>query len=249
MYFLPPPTGCGIDGNTVLYPRGTCAPPQPSPAEAEALPPGRSPEVAKASSCDTSKATSPISTKPPSCLSPRLLTFSAERCCCQTAPSPPKIPEQTSSRLPSNIPLRTLPSRQRPDPDSGSTSSFGPSGDAAHHHFRPSSESRASSEGDIAEQLADHEDPIRFRLGHEPHDALLGGTRKSQKRVRVELPPDHDDYSYSGVIDKEAIEVPTARPRRVPRAERFLASIMGSNPIHGLTGRPLMCVVPPVPSV
>ncbi|MBE3042452.1 hypothetical protein IMZ48_07710 [Candidatus Bathyarchaeota archaeon] len=163
-----------------------------------------------------------------------------------TAPSSPNIPDQiqtTPSRLPLNIPLRNLPPRERPDPDSRSTSSLGLPGDIAPHPARRSSESRASSEsGDIAEQLADEEDPIQFRLADDIHDTLLSKP-KSQKRVKVELPPGYDESSCARrVINKEDIEVPIARPRRVPRAERFLAAIMGS-PIHGLTGRPLMYVL------
>jgi hypothetical protein len=46
--------------------------------------------------------------------------------------------------------------------------------------------------------------------------------------------------SHAGVISKEAIEVPEAAPRRSSRAERLIASAMGSRSIHGLTGRPLM---------
>lgn len=161
-----------------------------------------------------------------------------------TAPSSPKIPDQASSRLPLNIPLRTLRTREHPDPDSRSTSSLGLPGDSAPHPTRRSSEPRASSEsGGVVEQLADDEGPIQFRLVDDPHDTLLS-VQKSEKRVRVELPPDHDKSSYARqVIDKEAIEIPIAAPRRVPRAERCLAAIMGSNPIHGLTGRPLMYVL------
>lgn len=117
-----------------------------------------------------------------------------------------------------------------------------PLGDSAHQLTRRSSESGTPSEsGDIAEQLADEEDPLRAQLGDDPHEGLLNGSRRSQnKRVRVQTPPDYRDPSPHPYIDKEAIEVPTAAPRRVPRAERVLASMMGSNPIHGLTGKPLI---------
>ena len=165
-----------------------------------------------------------------------------------TAPSPPIISDQSPSRLPSNIPLRTLPPRQYPDPTSRSTSLLGISGDTAPQAARRSPQPRPSSEsGDIAEQLADDEYFLQFQRADDPHDSLLSGVRKSQKRVRVESPPGYEEASYDRrVIDKEAIEIPVARPRQVPRAERALAAIMGSNPIHGLTGRPLMYVRPRV---
>lgn len=117
-----------------------------------------------------------------------------------------------------------------------------PSGDSAGQLFRRSSDtSLVGDSGDIAEQLGDGEDPLRDSVADGPHDELLNGYRRSQKKVRVRSPPGHrDSYSPSPSFDKEAIEIPSATPRRIPRAERFIAGIMGSNPIHGLTGRPLI---------
>ncbi|PKS12142.1 hypothetical protein jhhlp_001440 [Lomentospora prolificans] len=161
----------------------------------------------------------------------------------RSPPSPPNISDLNSSRLPSNIPLRTLPSRPpRPGLGSRSTSLLSPTGDSAHQLFRRSSDnSFVSDSGDIAEQFADEEDPLRSRVADGPHDELLNGYRRSQKKVRVLTPSDHrDSYSPRRSIDKEAIEIPSAAPRRISRAERVIASVMGSNPIHGLTGRPLI---------
>jgi hypothetical protein len=143
--------------------------------------------------------------------------------------------------------LRTLPPRS--DRDFTARLYASPSGDATQAHDGRSSESAESTEsswtdtGDIAEQLADEEDPLRTRLGDDIHDELLAGVRRplGKKRVRVQAPPGHSRTSpRRRSINKETIEVPDSATRRVTKAERLLATIMGSNSIHGLTGRPLM---------
>ncbi|RMJ14938.1 hypothetical protein CDV36_005377 [Fusarium kuroshium] len=184
-----------------------------------------------------------------------------------SSPHPPKIPPPSSSRLPSNIPLRTLPSRSdsQNDPDSQATSLLASSRyddhdrdydyqhpDAARSQRRRSysgsgSESSWTDTGDIGEQLADN-DPVRLQLSTEIEDELLAGVQRrhknhNQKRVRIQDSHHrHHSRSHSALIDKEAIEVPDFNPRGPTRGERIIGTIMSgrTGSIHGLTGKPLL---------
>ncbi|RNJ57131.1 hypothetical protein D7B24_006407 [Verticillium nonalfalfae] len=192
------------------------------------------------------------------------------RSCCHTAPSPPKIPSSQPARLPSNIPLRTLPSRsdqeqatsllgahQSPDPDSPPSRRHGRGHQHQHHHghdydqkaIASGSESSWTDTGDIAEQLGD-EDPLRFQLDHDADDELLAGlarrhtkSHNPQKRVRIQPPAGHAHRSPSrpGPVDKEAIEVPRIQKPRPTLTLRALGFIMtGGRSVHGLTGKALV---------
>lgn len=195
---------------------------------------------------------------PPSLFTSLLpLLSSAGGCCCSTAPQPPNIPSPKSSRLPSNIPLRTLPSRSDHDRDREyyqPTSYHDGRGDDSHHHRHPSfslsgSESSWTDTGDIGEQHAD-DDPLRLQLGDEIEEQLLAGVQrrsaKHGKKVRIHAPDARaHDRSRSRdrvIIDKEAIEVPDVAYRTPSRAERCLGAIMSGHTgsIHGLTGKALM---------
>ncbi|KAB5586195.1 hypothetical protein GE09DRAFT_1166671 [Coniochaeta sp. 2T2.1] len=124
------------------------------------------------------------------------------------------------------------------------------------------SESSWTDTGDIAEQL-DDEDPIRERLqGREDiHDSILAGVlnrnprhknrAESKRHVRYDEHGDEKSLSPSrsrspyhkrtGVVSKEAIEIPEPAVRHIPWAERKIAAIMaGGTGIHGLTGKPLI---------
>ena len=128
---------------------------------------------------------------------------------------------------------------------------------------RPSSPSRSDSDsdsdfddwtdtGDIAEQLADEEDPLRLRLQDTSlkNDGLLAGVlnnKKHTKRVqfRRSVSAHSDVYSkeqQTGVVNKDSIEIPNVAPRRPSRATRLLSLIMPGTGVHGLTGKPLMQV-------
>ncbi|KAL7941685.1 sugar transporter domain-containing protein [Trichoderma barbatum] len=174
------------------------------------------------------------------------------------APKPPNIPSPTSTRLPSNIPLRTLPSRSdlnKDDQDSPSASLLPTRGYGAPHH-RPSSESETSSwtdTGDIGDQYGDDNDPVRIQLPEDIENELLASVQrrqskplyKSQKKVRIHDPSPHrrnHSFSPAPFVDKEAIEVPDFRPRPPSRAERCIGFIMAgsSGSIHGLTGKALI---------
>ncbi|UKZ77240.1 hypothetical protein TrVFT333_004960 [Trichoderma virens FT-333] len=171
-------------------------------------------------------------------------------------PAPPAPNRQ--ARLPSNIPLRTLPSRSdldKQDQDSPSASLLSTRGYGAPHH-RPSSESETSSwtdTGDIGDQYGDDDDPVRIQLPEDIENELLASVQrrqskplyKSHKKVRIHDPSPHrrnHSFSPSPFVDKEAIEIPDVRPRPPSRAERCVGSIMAgsSGSIHGLTGKALL---------
>ena len=115
----------------------------------------------------------------------------------------------------------------------------------------PSEFSLLSDTGDIAEQLADEEDPLRIRLRDSLDEELFGGaaTRargRQPKRVRYR-PQEHLKRKTARPgVDKEAIEIPNPPPRRISRAEKVLATVMTGNreasQMHGLTGKPLLYV-------
>lgn len=105
-----------------------------------------------------------------------------------------------------------------------------------------------SDTGDLAEQLADEEDPLQIKL-RESYDE--GARRRSGQRQRGRrhkevhyAPQDHlHRKSTNPGVDKEAIEIPEPAPRTIGRTEKVLATIMtGKVGSHGLTGKPLLYV-------
>jgi sugar porter (SP) family MFS transporter len=152
--------------------------------------------------------------------------------------------------------LRTLLSRPtHVDRDSQSTSLLQDRQSSHHHDRRHSSSSASSTEsswtdtGDIGDQL-DDADPLRLQLPHEIEEELLASHTsrrplKHQKKVRIQdpSPQRHRGRAYnSGLIDKEAIEIPYVAPRKPSRADRCIGAIMSgrSGSIHGLTGKALL---------
>jgi hypothetical protein len=172
------------------------------------------------------------------------------------SPISSKILPSQQNRLPSNIPLRTLSSRHDHDRHTAqSTSLLADHRDHQPSHGRPSSDSADSDidswtdTGDIAEQLA-AEDPLRLHLADTSLNDELGLVDKklSRHNKRVQFTRSVSEHSRSrahlqtGVIDKEAIEIPDVGHRRPSRGARLLAAIMPGTGIHGLTGKPLMYV-------
>jgi hypothetical protein len=117
------------------------------------------------------------------------------------------------------------------------------------------SESSWTDTGDIAEQLADEDDPVRKHLD----DEILTGVlkkhpryhhpRRSGKQIRYHaqhFSPStaRSGLRHTGAVSKDAIHIPEPAPRRVSWAERSIAGIMtgGTSSIHGLTGKPLLFV-------
>jgi hypothetical protein len=104
--------------------------------------------------------------------------------------------------------------------------------------------------GDIGEQHDTDADPLRLQLPRDIEDELLANTSrrslKHPKKVRIQDPSPQrrhrGSYSPSGLIDKEAIEIPFVPPRKPSRVDRCVGFIMSgrSGFIHGLTGKPLL---------
>ncbi|CAM1503985.1 Fc.00g015760.m01.CDS01 [Cosmosporella sp. VM-42] len=175
-------------------------------------------------------------------------------------PKHPKIPSPKPSRLPSNIPLRTLPPRpdHNYDYDSPATSLLSSRDEYSHQHQRRSSGSESSwtDTGDIGEQVDDN-DPLRLQLPNEIEQELLAGVQRrhtKQKKVRIQGSSPHRhrrSHSRNHTINKEAIEVPDFTPRRPSRGERCIGAIMSgqTGSIHGLTGKALLYGPDAIPCV
>ncbi|KAI4272708.1 MAG: hypothetical protein LQ337_005121 [Flavoplaca oasis] len=151
------------------------------------------------------------------------------------------------------IPLRNLGrASSRQSQDDHSTSLLQESNEKA---GRRSSDSAGSDfslwsdTGDLAEQLADEEDPLQIRV-RQSFDAELLSRPASKPRAatpkHVHYPP-HDHLEHRKLkpgIDKEAIQIPEPPPRQIGRVEYGLAIIMTGNrsksQSHGLTGKPLL---------
>lgn len=104
-----------------------------------------------------------------------------------------------------------------------------------------------SDTGDLAEQLAEEEDPLRIKLRESSDDQVLSdppGPRDRQpKRVRYKEDGGAELKGTHGGLDKEDIEIPTPRARPVSKSQRILATIMTGgrrSQVHGLTGKPLL---------
>ncbi|KAF2688631.1 hypothetical protein K458DRAFT_428164 [Lentithecium fluviatile CBS 122367] len=162
-----------------------------------------------------------------------------------------KIPSHSyNSRRPANIPLHTLSSSSTRNRD----------GDSAHlleDHDKESPRSSFdtpesgsdlslwSDTGDLVDQLADQEDPLRIRLRESLDGAYPSKARRQPKRVRYQSQDGTNEKSGgSRRLRKEDIEVPDPGPRTISKAERILASIMAPNDgpsrIHGLHGKKLI---------
>ncbi|KAI9669209.1 MAG: hypothetical protein M1817_004704 [Caeruleum heppii] len=165
----------------------------------------------------------------------------------------PVIISPSTPRRPANIPLRTLPSpSSHQDP-----SSAGPV-DEKHpdpHSFSRHSDDSPGSDfslwsdtGDLAEQLADEEDPLQIKLreslDEEVFRASARGRARPPKRVRYQNNPSLELHDPHAGLDKEAIQIPTPLSRKPSTASKVLAAIMtggrGPSQMHGLTGKPLL---------
>ncbi|KAI8955889.1 sugar transporter-domain-containing protein [Xylaria longipes] len=160
-----------------------------------------------------------------------------------------KIPPSTANRLPSNIPLRTLASRS----DHGQSTSLLDDHRRRFSHERRSDDSADSDSwtdtGDLAEQLADEEDPLRKSLADTSlKDDLVSGVLKRHPKhsKRVQFKRSVDEHSYHsrsnsvGLIDKEAIRIPDIPPRHISRGERCISAIMPGTGVNGFTGKALI---------
>ena len=157
-------------------------------------------------------------------------------------------PKEKGSSTPA-IPLQPLQSHSR---DSAEHSNSGleinsekPRYGRSNRRASTSSNSQASDfsiwsdTGDLAEQLASEEDPLRIRLRKSEDD------RGQEPRLRTRRVHYGDETLLKGDIDKEAIDIPNITHRRVSRAHCILAAIMSPNDMStartkGLVGKPLL---------
>lgn len=153
-----------------------------------------------------------------------------------------------SSRCPANIPLRTLSHS-----NSQSASLLGVHSDekqgrrsSLSRSTSPSSEFSWSDTGDLAEQLADAEDPLHDKLRSSLEEGIFAGSSRRHsrpKKVRYQSKsPNAERKSYHPGLVKEEIQIPNPGPRYITRAENIIAIIMsgGERQMHGLTGKALV---------
>ncbi|KAE8306480.1 hypothetical protein BDV41DRAFT_569892 [Aspergillus transmontanensis] len=163
------------------------------------------------------------------------------------------ITSTSSPRTSSSIPLQSLEYRFQPSP----VQSVRARESASEKGSRRSSLSAQSVEseyslwtdtGDLAEQLANEEDPLRIRLG-EPLDREISSRSGSRARVkqlkRVHYPNESNLAAEPAEPEKTSIEIPRPPPRHISRVERLLAVIMSPSnrqaaQMHGLVGKPLL---------
>ncbi len=159
-------------------------------------------------------------------------------------------PAHTTGTIPSSkpldpltIPLRTLASPSQPRDEHSDALLDEKQGSRRSSDSAGSDFSLWSDTGDLAEQLADEEDPLRINLG----GSVDGGSARPKPRARhvhytEHIYPEHKTTNPG--LDKEAIEIPNPPQRKVGRTETVLAVIMTGDRqrsrSHGLTGRPLL---------
>lgn len=166
--------------------------------------------------------------------------------------SPPITDTIPSSRPHAGIPLRNLttPSHHPDDEHSAALLDSTDEKRAGRHSSDSAGSdfSLWSDTGDLAEQLADEEDPLQIRLrqsGDETFRRRSGQGHRSRPHKEVHYAPEnhlHRKTTHPG-LDKEAIQIPEPPPRVIGRTEKILATIMtGKVGSHGLTGKPLVYV-------
>lgn len=172
----------------------------------------------------------------------------------RAAPQQPvvfKIPSYSHNhRRPANIPLHTLSSSARPrDHDSAYLLDEHDKDSTRSSFDTPSSDSDLSvwsDTGDLVDQLAEREDPLRIRLRESLEGSRPPRHRRQQKRARFQSQESNNEKG-AGAIRKEDIEIPDIGPRTISKAEKILAAIMAPNDrpsrIHGLHGKKLMFVL------
>jgi hypothetical protein len=161
-----------------------------------------------------------------------------------------KIPSLSQNhRRPANIPLHTLSSSARPREQDSAYLLDDHDKDSTRSSFdTPSSDSDLSlwsDTGDLVDQLADQEDPLRIRLRESLEDGRAPRHRRQQKRARFQS-QDGLNEKRTAPLRLEDIEIPDPGLRTISKAEKILAAIMAPNDgpsrIHGLHGKKLMFV-------
>jgi hypothetical protein len=135
------------------------------------------------------------------------------------------------TRRPANIPLHTLSSSTRlRDADSARLlDDHDRHSDRSSFDDTPSEESDLSlwtDTGDLVDQLADQEDPLRIRLQESYEDTRPPKHRRQQKRVHYLSQDDIREKPGRGALRKEDIEIPDPGTRSISKAHRILAAVM-----------------------
>ncbi|KAI1924571.1 Ribulose bisphosphate carboxylase large chain [Ophidiomyces ophidiicola] len=169
-----------------------------------------------------------------------------------TANISPPLPPGSSAP----IPLRSLSPHSRPSSEI-SSSLVGSSREKQGARRSPSSSppltpsesafSVWSDTGDLAEQLANEQDPLRIQLepGLDHGSSNRSGARSRSSRKRVRYAEQEDEVKAKAEISKEAIRIPEPPQRTPSRVETLLAAIMSPGDrrtaqMHGLVGKPLL---------
>ena len=144
------------------------------------------------------------------------------------------------------IPLRTLPSPSQPRDEHSAALLNEKQGTRRSSESAGSDFSLWSDTGDLAEQLADEEDPLRINIRESVDEQ---GGRPRERRPKHVHYSNHNHLEHKTTnpgLDKEAIEIPNPPQRKIGPIEKALATIMTGDPqrsrMHGLTGRPLLYV-------
>ncbi|KAE8360212.1 hypothetical protein BDV27DRAFT_168050 [Aspergillus caelatus] len=163
------------------------------------------------------------------------------------------ITSTSSPRTSSSIPLRSLEYRSRSPPvqsvrERESASEKGSRRSSLSARSVESEYSLWTDTGDLAEQLANEEDPLRIRL-EESLDREISSRLGSRARVkqlkRVHYPNESNLVTEQAEPEKTSIEIPRPPARHISRVERLLAVIMSPSnrqtaQMHGLVGKPLL---------
>ncbi|KAE9965460.1 hypothetical protein BLS_007631 [Venturia inaequalis] len=153
-------------------------------------------------------------------------------------------PASLVTRRPANIPLHTLSSASRPlQREESSRSLIDDPDEKGSSTSADSDFSLWSDTGDLVDQLADQEDPLRSRL----RDPLpqTSGQRRGRPHKQVRYHPDvEDNEKKAAALRKEDIHIPVPPQRKINFGERVLIAIMAPNDgpsrIHGLHGKKLI---------
>lgn len=102
-----------------------------------------------------------------------------------------------------------------------------------------------SDTGDLAEQLAEAEDPLQTDLRSSQDRGLLGRHKRKKQSKRVHYSGSLDDKAFDEQSEELKIPIPSPPPRKISRVERFLAAIMSPRNAQtpksrGLVGKPLL---------
>ncbi|QDS76707.1 hypothetical protein FKW77_000866 [Venturia effusa] len=160
-------------------------------------------------------------------------------------------PFSNNPRRPANIPLHTLSSASRPvRPDESSRSLIEDDDEKVDSRSSISADSEFSlwsDTGDLVDQLAEQEDPLRIRLRESLEEELprTSSQRRGRPHRQVRYHPDvQDNEKRSTVLRKEDISIPDPPQRRINFGERCLVALMAPNDgpsrIHGLHGKKLI---------